>query len=129
MEIHTIALFGETEKGEFHTPYYCRSLNDLIDNLGNPPQNTQGLYCAIQALLYNHTLLFFRVQEEGFSDEDYLNGLEILYQQTSVNNISAICLPGVGSAKILSATLDLCKEKKFIVIVNHFDFYDYLTDV
>lgn len=129
MKTHTIALFGETEKGEFHTPYYCHSLDDLIENFGNPPQNTQGLYCAIQALLYKRNLLFFRVQEEGFSDEDYLDGLDILYKQTSIENISAIYLPGVGSSKILSATLDLCKQKKFIVIVNRFDFYDYLTDV
>lgn len=128
MITHTIALFGETEKGEFHTPYFCRSLDELVENFGNPPQNTQGLHCAIQALLYKRNLLFFRVQEEGFSDEDYLDGLNILYNQTFIKEISAVCLPGVGSSKILSATIDFCLLHKSIVIVDHFDLYDYLTD-
>jgi len=39
-----IALFGEAEKGEFRTPYVCRSLPELAECFGQPPAHSQGLF-------------------------------------------------------------------------------------
>ncbi len=38
MSKFTIALFGEAEKGEFHAPYFCQTLEQLDDCFGNPPE-------------------------------------------------------------------------------------------
>lgn len=77
MRIYTMALFGEAEKGEYRLPYVCTSLEQLVDNLGNPPAQSKGLFYAIQALLYRRQLIFFRVQEEGFNLPDYLGGVSL----------------------------------------------------
>ena len=50
---HTVALFGEAGRGEFRTAYYCKTLDQLSDFLGEPPSiDSKGLDFAIQALLY-----------------------------------------------------------------------------
>ena len=83
-----IALFGESEKGAFKTPLLVRQLPQLVDLLGNAPPDTEGLFFAVQAILYNRDILFFRVAEEGFSRSDYLHGLNLLKDR----KINALCL-------------------------------------
>jgi hypothetical protein len=123
MGLYTIALFGEAEKGAYNTPYFCKSLNDLANHLGNPPDESRGLYFAIQAILYQRNLIFLRVKEEGYSTEDYLAGANLLKNRLIIPKITAICMPGVGEDKILSAVKPLCH----ILITNVADFYDYMT--
>ena len=55
-----IALFGESEKGRFHYPYFCKSLYQLADIFGNPPKDSLGLAFAIQALMYERFVIYFR---------------------------------------------------------------------
>lgn len=124
--IYTMALFGEAEKGDYQTAYYMRSLPQLVDYLGNPPPNSQGLFYAVQALLYERQLIFFRVKEEGFSHQDYFSGLKLLQNQSILSEISAICLPGVGDANILEAITPICATYHSILITNEADLYDYL---
>lgn len=126
--IYTMALFGEAEKGDYQTAYYMRSLAQLVDYLGNPPPNSQGLFYAVQALLYERQLIFFRVKEEGFSHQDYFSGLQLLQNQSILSEISAICLPGVGDTNILEAITPICATYHSILITNEADLYDYLTE-
>lgn len=126
-QILTIALFGEAEKGEFHTPYYFNNLTQLVDGLGEPPPNTQGVYCAVQAIMYQHDLIFFRVEEEGFSQLDYLAGLQFLNTQKFEKKIVGLCLPGVGDIAILEAAIPFCIDHHAILMTNTADLYDYLT--
>ena len=124
---HTIAMFGESEKGEYRTAYFCQNLTDLADYLGHPPDDSRGLYFAVQALMYRHRLIFFRVQEEGYSLQDYILGLRLLENQTLIPDLSAVCLPGVGDAEIIDASTSLCLSHKSILITTEADLYDYLT--
>lgn len=126
MKIYTIALFGEAEKGEYRFPYFCTSLAQLVDFLGNPPDESKGLFYAIQALLYHRQLIFFRVREEGFSLADYLGGVSLLKNHQIESDITAFCLPGVGDSEILEVVTPVCKEYHSILITNEADFYDYL---
>lgn len=126
---YTIALFGEAERGEYHTPFLCRTAAQLLELFGNPPLHSQGIYYAIQALLYQHSLLFFRVKEEGFSYEDYFYGLKFLRKQTLVPAIGALCLPGVGDSEIIGALTPICELYHSLLIINESDFYDYLLCV
>lgn len=128
MESSTIALFGEAEKGEFETGYLCHTLEQLVENLGNPPEFSRGLYYAIQTLLYKHDLLFFRVREEGFSFHDYLYGLQLLDKQEVIRNITALYIPGVGDSKIIQCMIPFCYSHHSILITTESDFYDYITD-
>ena len=126
--IYTIALFGEAEKGKFNTAYHCESLPQLVDTLGNPPPESRGLYYAVQALLFERNLIFFRVEEEGFSFQDYLLGLRMLENRDLVTDIAAICLPGVGDTEIIDAAVPLCQQHNSIIITTEPDLYDYLTE-
>lgn len=125
--IYTIALFGEAEKGEFNTAYLCQNLEQLDEFLGNPPPNSKGLYYAVQALLFKRHIIFFRVLEEGFSIQDYLTGVSLLEQQQLIQQIDAICIPGVGDPRVLNAMQPICLHYHSILISNESDFYDYLT--
>lgn len=128
MEAHyTIALFGEAEKGEYRIPYFCHTLPQLVDYLGNPPPDSQGLYYAVQSLLYQHPLIFFRVKEEGFSLSDYLGGIYFLHDQDLISRIAAIGIPGVGDAEIIEALTPLCVVHHNILITTESDLFDYLT--
>ncbi|MBN9377544.1 MAG: hypothetical protein BGO14_10640 [Chlamydiales bacterium 38-26] len=127
MTIYTIALFGEAEKGEYSIPYLCNSLADLENHFGNPPAHSYGLYYAIQALLYNRQLIFCRVREEGYSKLDYLGALPLIKNST-LSDISAFYLPGVGNFEILEAITPMCKKFHSILIINEADFYDYLME-
>lgn len=122
-----IALFGEAEKGEFRIPYLCRSLPELAEHFGHPPAHSQGLFFAVQALLYHYELIFLRVKEEGFSIQDYLVGVKVLEKENIVSKVAAICLPGVGEQKIIEAVTPICTLHHNILIINELDLYDYLT--
>ena len=89
---HTMAVFGEAEKGQFKKPYFLYDLPQLVDTFGNPPADSQGLFFAVQALLYQRELIFFRVEEEGFSTADYLFGLKYLEDPEKVQTPQR-CLP------------------------------------
>lgn len=124
----TVALFGEAQKGEFQTAYYCKTLAQLSDFFGEPPSTEcQGLHFAVQTLLFERGVIYFRVHEEGFSVQDYLRGFHFLQKKEALPNISAIGLPGVGSMEIIQATTDLCQTHKSFLILTEQDLYDYLT--
>ena len=125
--IYTIALFGEAEKGEFNTAYFCQNLAQLDEFFGNPPPNSKGLYYAIQALLFKRNLIFFRVLEEGYSTQDYLEGLRLLEHQRLITNLDAICIPGVGDMEVYNALQPVFQQYHSFIISDEADFYDYLT--
>jgi len=125
----TIALFGEAEKGQYHTPLQCHTLDHLVEKLGHPPSDSQGLSFAVQALLYERELLYFRVKEEGFSYQDYLIGLKYLQSKDRISNLDALCLPGVGDQMILQAAEPICKIHNSLLLTTEKDLYDYLTSL
>lgn len=127
MEPYIIALFGEAEKGDFSSGYLCKNLPELVDCCGNPPKGSRGLYLAVQALLYQRAILFFRVKEEGYSEQDYLRGLHLLEMQNQLPHLEAIGIPGVGSGKIIEATTPVCQLYHSILLLGEADFFDYLT--
>jgi len=123
----TIALFGEAEQGEYKTAYFCRSLEDLAEQFGQPPEDSIGIHYAVQALLFDYQLIFFRVAEEGYAYEDYLQGMQLLGNQALIPQLSAIALPGVGEPAIIDASEPLCELYNSIIITTESDLYDYLT--
>jgi len=126
-KISMVALFGEAEKGEFIIPQLFHSVSHLHEKVGNPPPDSHGIHYAIQALLYDHSLLFFRVQEEGFSIHDYLEGLGIIKEQPPGFNLGAICTPGLGNEELIEEIASLCHTRKSILIFTETDLYDYLV--
>jgi hypothetical protein len=125
-----IILFGEAEKGSFTKPHLLKSPFELSDQLGNPPKESLGIFFGIQALLFERELLFFRVREEGFSYEDYFKGIQILKEKLSfTENLSAICIPGVGNKEIIRPLSSIAKEKRGFLITTEKDLYDYLTSL
>ena len=124
---HTVFLFGEAEKGAFCTPLICHSLSQLSDTLGNPPEETKGILYAVQALLYDRDLIYFRVKEEGYGLPEYMKGLSYLENKEIPFFLSAICMPGVGCPTILEATQSICRLHKSLLIIDEKDLYDYLT--
>jgi hypothetical protein len=127
METRTIALFGEAEKGDYKTAYLCRSLEELANSFGNPPVHSRGLDYAVQALLYRCQLLFIRVREEGFSEQDYFAGVHLLKIQEAIPSIMAICMPGVGNGEIINAVIPICQRYNSILVISEADLYDYIT--
>lgn len=122
-----IFLFGEAEKGEFCTPLVCKSLPQLAETLGNPPEDSRGILYAVQTLLYDRELIFFRVKEEGFSTDDYMRGLKLLQDKKAFSPLSAICMPGVGDGQIIDASSPVCSLHRSCLIIDEKDLYDYLT--
>ncbi|MES2198797.1 MAG: hypothetical protein V4489_01330 [Chlamydiota bacterium] len=123
----TVFLFGESEKGEFGIPLICQSLPELCDTLGNPPEESQGMFYAIQTLLYSKQLLFCRVQEEGFSVRDYIRGLELIKSEKWAPQLQAILIPGVGDEEIVDAAMGLCNIHNSLLVLTEKDLYDYLV--
>lgn len=121
---YVVALFGESERGQFKKAHLIRELPQLLDILGNPPPESQGLFYAIQALLYQREVIYFRVMEEGFSRIDYFYGLKAL---KDVEKLDAIFLPGVGDAEIIAASHALCTSHRSHLITTQKDLYDYLA--
>jgi hypothetical protein len=124
---HTIFLFGEAEKGDFCTPLHCHSLAQLVETFGHPPGESKGILYAVQALLYERELIFYRVKEEGFSPHDYMRGLRMLSTRDIPLTLSAICMPGVGDSSIIDASQAICQVHKSFLIIDEKDLYDYLT--
>lgn len=122
-----VFLFGEAEKGEYCTPLYCKNMSHLMEKLGNPPKESQGIYYAVQTLLYQRDLIFFRVREEGFSTDDYLRGLKLLQDREITYPLEAIYMPGVGDAEIIHATTSICQLYKSFLVITEKDLYDYLS--
>ena len=127
MELYTVALFGEAQKGAFSKGYFCESLEQLVEYLGHPPPESKGLYFAVQALLYHRNILFFRVQEEGFSRDDYLQGVQLLEKQHMIPQIAAIGIPGVGDKGIIHALAPICEYYHSILLTTEADLFDYLS--
>jgi hypothetical protein len=124
---HLIALFGEAEKGSYNKPYFLHSLLELVDTLGLPPGESKGLDFAVQALMFEKGIIYFRVEEEGFSNTDYIMGYKKLSQKEKIGFVDAICLPGVGKEEIIRGAQDLCYQYKSVIVLTEKDFYDYLT--
>jgi hypothetical protein len=124
---HTMAVFGQAEKGQFKKPYFLCDLAQLVDTFGNPPPESQGLSYAVQALLYQRDLIYFRVEEEGFSTSDYLFGLKYLEDQEKIKSLNALCLPGIADPKIMKAIQNVYKIHKSFLITSEKDLFDYLT--
>ena len=120
-----IAIFGESEKGRFTNPYFLKSLPSLLDTLGTPPKESEGIYFAIQFILYGYESIFFRVSEEGFSVEEYLKGFWFL--KRDVKKIHALAIPGVGNKKIIEETKEVCDLHGSLLVITEKDLYDYLT--
>ena len=128
MKKKLIAIFGEAEKGLFKTPVLIKSLWELSNTFGNPPKSSLAIPFAIQSLFYENHLLFFRVKEEGFSFEEYIEGIEILGSFTNDIPITAIYMPGVGDNSIIEKTMLICRKKGSIFITSFGDLYDYFSD-
>lgn len=124
---HCVFLFGEAEKGEFCTPLYCKNLPFLSEKLGNPPEESQGIHYAVQTILYQKDLIYFRVREEGFSFDDYMRGIKLLKNQEISHPLDAIYMPGVGDKEILEAATPLCQLYKSLIVITEKDLYDFLT--
>ena len=124
---HTVFLFGEAEKGDFCTPLVCKSLPQLAETFGNPPEESLGILYAVQALMFDRELIFFRVKEEGFSISDYMRGIRLLENKDAFHNLSAICMPGVGDTEIIDATNPICSLYHSLLITTEKDLYDFLT--
>ncbi len=125
----TIALFGEAEKGDLAAPVSIQSLDQLSETFGHAPKETRGIFFAVQFLLYQHELIYIRVQEEGFSTKSYLKGFKQLSQKGNAPDLTAICLPGVGDTRIFDACQTLCNNHRALLITTEQDFYDYLTSL
>lgn len=125
----TVALFGEAEKGEIAIPLFMKSLTHLNEILGNPPQESHGIFFAIQFLLFEQELIYIRVKEEGFSTKDYLKGMKHLLNKKEVPHLTAICLPGVGDARIIDAAHPITDTHGALIIMTEQDLYDYLTSL
>lgn len=100
-----------------------KNLSCLAECLGNPPENSQAISLAIQALLFNRKIIFIRVHEEGFATKDYIQGLKKLQKRP----LNALLLPGVGDREILQEGHKLCKKTKSLLLMTEQDLYDYLT--
>lgn len=123
---YTVFLFGEAERGAFCTPLLLKSLPELAETFGNPPEESLGIMYGVQTLLYEKELIYYRVKEEGFSVSDYMKGLRALENKDLT--VAAVCLPGVGDSEIIDATAHICNKRKSFLISTERDLYDFLTN-
>lgn len=123
-----LTLIGEAEKGDLCTGVFCSSLWQLWDTFGEPPRETEGLFYAIQSLSFGKPVLFFRVEEEGFSLAEYEVCLESLDKAIPYSDpLGALFLPKVGTQEVIEHSLHICEEHAGILIMNDMDFFDYLS--
>ena len=122
-----VAFFGEAEKGMLASPVHVKSVAQLADTFGHPPQESLGIPLAIQALLFERSVFFFRVQDEGFGTDDYLEGIHKLERHPHAVPLHALCMPGVGDSHILEATSRLVETQGTLLLTTEQDLYDYLT--
>ncbi len=125
----TVALFGEAERGSLATLLPIKSLTQLNEQLGHPPEESRGLFYAIQFLIYEYDLIYIRVKEEGFSTKDYLKGMKQLLNKKQVSKLASVCLPGVGDARIIDSLAPVCETHQCFMVTTERDLYDYLTSL
>lgn len=122
-----IFIFGQAEKGVFCRPTYLKNVVDLLHNFGHPPELTSGISFAVQSLLLKKPCIFYRVEEEGYSLNDYLKGLDILKSDWENVKLEAIGMPGVGNPRVIENTERFCLKKRSLILVTQTDLFDYLT--
>jgi hypothetical protein len=123
-----VVVFGESTKGAFSRLHRPQSLEDMANALGQPPEGSHGLYLATQTVLLQHELLFWRVDEEGFSPQDYWMGAKMLGELTDQRIvIDAVGLPGVGDWSIIESMRRALKGHQPLVLMSARDVYDYLS--
>ena len=115
------------KKGSIKFPIFVRHFLNWWIVSAILPRNTWGLFFAIQALLYHRNILFFRVREEGFSLQDYLQGVHLLGNLKNEPHIAAIAIPGVGDVQIINAIIPICVVYHSILMTTESDLFDYLT--
>jgi len=121
-----IALFGSSEKGAFRSIIEIHTIDQLVEALGNPPEDSIAIALAVQTLMFRKKIFFIRVEDEGFSKEDYLFGLNLIKIQ-SPENLLGICMPGVADEEVLHEAINLCKNYQSLFLTSEKDLYDYLT--
>ncbi|MBM3200844.1 MAG: hypothetical protein FJZ56_00360 [Chlamydiae bacterium] len=122
-----ISIFGVAEHGSLYEHISVKCLNDLLLTLGQPQDGSLAIEIAIQSLLYEREVLFYRVQEEGYESDAYLKGLYSLKNKSGSLLPSAIALPGVSSQEIIDEAVMICKKQSSFLIMNQKDLYDFLT--
>jgi hypothetical protein len=128
MDLHTVALFGEAEKGAFQTLFHLTNLMDLNHYLGNPPPYSEGIPNAIEILYKNYHVLYIRVEEEGVALRDYYLGLKLLETEETSKKITAIMMPGVSDNDLIERCSFFCRKRASIILMNEKDLYDHLTN-
>jgi len=128
MSERVVAIFGESERGDYCRPYCCHTVNQLYETFGQPVPESSGIHFAIQILLYDFSLVFYRVREEGYSLQDYFEGLWQLENHPVETKLSAIGMPGVGNGEVIESVSSICVAHRSILIMSESDLYDYLTD-
>ncbi len=127
MTNRTILIFGESQKGELQKFLFLKTLPDLAEALGEPTETGLGIHMAIQAMLFNQSVLFYKVKEEGFNIDHYLMGFKLLEKEFTSILLTAIALPGASSPPILEIADSLCKLHKSLILFNEKDLYDFMT--
>jgi hypothetical protein len=122
-----IFIFGQAEKGVFCRPTYLKNALDLLNHFGHPPELSSGIFFAVQTLLLKKPCIFYRVEEEGYSYNDYLRGLDILKSDWQDIKLEAIGLPGVGDPLLIEKTERFCMKKRSLILVTETDLFDFLT--
>jgi hypothetical protein len=125
-----VVVFGEASKGAFCQLYRPRSLIELEAQLGHPPDGSAGLYLATQTMLLNHELCFWRVDEEGYSVEDYHAGAQQLAQlDLTHRGFDALGLPGVGDEAVIELIEKALRGVRPLLLLRESDLYDYLSSI
>ena len=127
----SIALFGAAEKGSLSTLYECHEVEELFWLFGQPPQDSEGIYHAIQIILKGFTLIYHRVREEGVSKMDYLLGFKLLQElpekAPQVPKLGALFLPKMGISDVIEEGVQICHHHHGLLIMKEADLYDFLT--
>lgn len=123
-----IAIFGEAEIGSFKSLITLNSIPELTDKLGRPTKKGIGIHMAIQAILYDREILYYRIpNEEEPSCKEYLHGLNLLGRSTFINPLVAIALPAVNHRDILYRAKHLCHHCKILFLPNERDLYNFIS--
>lgn len=126
-ELEKIVIFGKTDSAKPGKFYHIENLEELIHKIGMPIDETIGTHLAVQTLLYNYSVIYYPVKQEGMSKTCYEEGMKKLKRNKHANEVSAIVMPGFGSKNVLDQALDFCTEKKCLLILNEDDYYDFLS--
>jgi hypothetical protein len=123
-----VVVFGEASKGAYSSWHRPKDLCELDAILGQPPAGSRGLYLATQTVLLQHELLFLRVDEEGYSPQDYWRGVQLLAELADHRiSIDAIGLPGVGDWTLLEAIEKALRGRQPLILTSERDLYDCLS--